>query len=603
MIKDVYFQRHWAETVRLFIGWLDSEQSGIYIKNIAEKDILLASECRANLFGEDLELDDYLSRIALNNAREKVKTSVSARGLLALAVLERYDYMLKIFKSIRASKNTLFYSNVISDFIRNGSESQVIELLKILASSNSILFEAALDNILESSLVFSPDSKKSGLEILRSLEGHSNEIVGLKLICLFQLGNEIDDPYKSLLKLIEGKQILFALRLSSLTQITVDEQILGYLKDYVNNDGRRQLVRIFVNVFSNLKFKFDASAINIILNKSLNPVIKRMGLLTLSDEPISRGLALKLCEENIRIGNKSSIEFADEIIRTFDLNKDFSKEDLVLILLKSYRYQSIELAYKFIKQYSLYHIFNFRLVFNLTVGNTNPESLQFARKLVLEEFPMQERKDLLLYISVLSLQEGKPSRLTKQILLNDLNRYDNSKSLFSEHVGFVATYFKGTYQIMIGYGLRPIVVSAEEVRLRVGDFVKFRIIEAGPAVSESKIEIIARNILVNECKKFLFNGHHMGEIIKVKVLRIDTRTITCFLAESKLKYLIPISEISDEFVTDISRHAKVGEMLTVRIKDFNFKYGKVICSLKDLKFETSKLFHDKLKSLITKFSM
>lgn len=520
MINEEYINRHWAETVRLFVGWLNDKERDTYIKKLAKTNILLATECRANIFIENNVLDEHLANIAINNAKQILKTRVSANGLLALAVLEKYEQILEIFASVKTDKNNNFYSNVISDFIRNANEIQIIELLKVLISSNLALLENALDNILDSSLIFSLESKLVGNDLLEQLL-LKDERLQLKVICIFQLGNKIDDSKEFLYKLIKYKQIKYALRISQLTRIVVDKNIIVLLDEYVRQK-ENFAVRIFIDILKNVDLNLNKDLINLSLAKSLNPIIKRLGIKTLDGLNIDKRLAEKICEENIKLGNKSSIEFSDEIINQFTL-KHFSKDKLIQILLESQKYQSIELAYNLIKKYSLYNNFNYRQIFNLLIGNLHYQSLSFARDLVVNDFPIAEQDELLYYVSALTCKDNIPNKTTKQILLNDKNKAFEKIDTYTIYIGHVAFYKNGTYSINIGNKYPHLKISGHDLFFKRNRFVDFRFIKINEPIENSEIEIISENFIHKKIKEVWFGAHYIGEIISLKITQVEKK--------------------------------------------------------------------------------
>ncbi|RXF70534.1 hypothetical protein [Arcticibacter tournemirensis] len=602
MIEDIFNYRHWAETARLYAGWLDKEQQTSFIKALAENNILLASECRANLFSQDTQLDDYLAEIAFKNTKDISKTKQTSAGLLALAVLDKYDLILKIFESKKAHSNDSFYSHIISDFISNASESHTLEFLKILSSSNIFLFDKALDNLIENSIVFTQESKGIALIILSNIGGVKNEVIRLKTICLFHLTNLLDNPKSAFYTLMNNKQFKYAYRLCTLSIIEVDSDILVLLNEMVE-ERKTQNLKIFLKILEKSKIDFDESLINLLLVKSLNPVIKRIALTTLNGDPIEREIAIKICRENIKIGNKSSIEFADEVINEFKLAEIFDRKDLVARLLKSHKYQSIELAYHFIKKYSLYKFFNFRKVLEILIGNISNESLLFSRLLIIEEFPANERNDMLKYICALSFKDERYSKIRKQILLNDLNKTENEHPLEKEYNGLSINSFKGYHQVSIGNSHPLIKVPYTQIRLKKDEYFKLKLEEVSENFSNSRIKYIGKNPIYEKVREIWHQNYYIGQFIEIHITSVNFKiAFGRVLNNENLTFVIPISEIDDSFIGDITKYIQVQKSYKVKIKSFNRKKDWIICSLRDLKIETSTDYEDKLQMLKEKYS-
>lgn len=600
ILDDIQSQRHWAETVRLYAGWLDNYERNNFIKDLSYKNILLAAECRANIFTEDVLLDKFLAEEALKNAENTEKTKVSSEGFLALAVLEKYDIILKVFKSIKLNNNKPHYQTVVRDLIKNGTESQVIEFLKILASSKKSLLELACDSILENFIVLTPDTKATGLEILELINKNSydNKILRLKIICIFQLASEIDDPKTALYMLLNRKNIKYAFRLTALHKFSVDKTILPYIDNFHNSYN---LVKFFLNILNNLDLNFDKELINLILAKNLNPLIKKLALTNVDGIPIDKEMAIKICEINIKFGTKSSIEFINEVSEIYNLEALYSKDFLILALLKTHKIQSIELAYRYIKENSLYNKFDFRTLFHLLVGDFNNESLQFARKIILEEFPIEEQNNMLTFIAALSLKDKKLIKLSKLIILDDLNALNADFSSSKELNGYIVNFFKGSYQVQYSKNHPPLRISSKR-KLKIGSFV--RLIPNFRTSSKSIVDFEKINPILLKYQDIWYNNYHEGQILTIKIINVEgKRALGIDLNNSKsLNFVIPISEISFGYINCLHDEIKENNFYQVRIKHFNKRKNIAVCSIKDLTLDEQKKMVDKLELLRTKFN-
>lgn len=601
IIEEVFNYRHWAETTRLYTGWLEKEDQRKFIKSLAKDNILLAAECRANLFFEDLNIDNYLAKIAVKNTKDISKTKMTANGLLALAVLDKYDKILRIFESKKTHQNDFFYIDIISAFITNASEYQIIEFLKILSSSNIILFGKALDIILENSIIFAQDSKKIGQLLLLNFDNEKNYYLKLKVICLFHLTHLLDDPKVDLYKLIAVRLWNYAIRLSGLFVIIIEIDILSIINQLIDNKKTTDL-KFLLKILERSKLNFDETLINIEVSKSLNPIIKKLALVNINSDIITEQLAIKICQVNIEIGNLSSIQFADEVINQFHLEMHFNKSDIVIRLLKSHKYQSIKLAYQLIKKYSLYNVFNYRIVLDCLVGNITSESLIFSRQLILEEFPIYEQEDLLTYICILSFKDEKLSKIRKQILLNDLNQFQVKNVNRHKFNGLVINGYKGQHQIYLGNDIPYFYIPYAQMRLKKYHFYKFILEGNSNSLSELEIKLDVKHPIYDKADIVWFGEYYIGQILDISICSITLKSACGITKSSKnQKFIIPISEIDNNFIKDITKHIEVNKTYKVRIKSFNKNSNQLICSLKDLKFEGQAQLNDKLSLLKEKY--
>lgn len=601
IIDDFFNYRHWAETTRLYTGWLEKEEQRLFIKSLAKKNILLASECRANLFYEDSQIDNYLAKIAVKNTKDFSKTKMTANGLLALAVLNKYEKILNIFESKKKHYSDLFYTDIISTFITNASEYQTIEFLKILSTSNIVLFGKALDIILDNSIVFTQDSINIGQLLLLNFDNKKHDILRLKVICLFHLTHLLEKPKNDLYKLITVRLWNYSIRLSSLFLIEIDISILSIISQLIDNKKTTDL-KFLLKILEASKLVFDESLINIELAKSLNPIVKKLSLNHFNGEQISKNLATKICQVNIEIGNLSSIQFADEVINQYNLETKFNKSDMIVRLLKSYKYQSIKLAYQLIKKYSLYSIFDFRMILDILIGNITSESLTLSRQIILEELPIYEQEELLTYICVLSFKDESLYKIRRQIMLNDLNNFGAEEVHSKRFNGLVVNIYKGHLQIYIGNEVPYFKVKFSEMRLKKFQYYRFRFLGNAQELSDLQIKLDEIHPIYNKIKSIWFENFYVGQIIDIKIFSVSVKT-ACGLVESskKIKFIIPISEVDDAYIQDISKHIEIDKVYKVKIKSFSINNKQIYCSLKDLKFDSQVKLKDKLSLLVDKY--
>ena len=131
-MRNIFYQRQWAESVRLYSGLLEGNERYELILSLSEKDILLAAECKNIVANDEPEIEDKLIKVAVNDAQKFSKTSISTKGFLALSELDRHDEISRIFSTIKNFSGT--HTEVVMNFIVNGKEMQISTFLEIVSS-------------------------------------------------------------------------------------------------------------------------------------------------------------------------------------------------------------------------------------------------------------------------------------------------------------------------------------------------------------------------------------------------------------------------------------------------------------------------------------
>ncbi|MCC5943438.1 MAG: hypothetical protein JJT94_00770, partial [Bernardetiaceae bacterium] len=108
MDKDL-LQKHqndpaWAEVIRLYSGLFDTQdEREDFIIDFADKDILLAAECKTSSVEEEENIESVLIEKA-NNISSLFQSDFSSQGLLSLLHLQSYENVINILSSVRIPK-------------------------------------------------------------------------------------------------------------------------------------------------------------------------------------------------------------------------------------------------------------------------------------------------------------------------------------------------------------------------------------------------------------------------------------------------------------------------------------------------------------------
>lgn len=579
MIKQKYLTRDWAETIRLYSGLLDEEQRLKFIKELAEVEILLACECRTTTFADDLLLDKHLAMIAVENANDVSKPAKSARGLLALAELDKFTEIADFFRETKNVATRQSHIQVISLYLRNGSENHIFELLKILVISNIDLFSKALDFLFE--LSFESFTTAQRGSILLNLIGKTDQLIIEKVISLFELRSEVKNIKEIFYNLLRHRQIKYAEKLSKFAQVNVDFEIIEIFGNYVEGKENSGTLRIFLNILDNVIGDFDRTQLNILLCRSLNPIVKNLALETGNNIPIPRELALSICRENLKIGNKSSIEFVLLVRKRFKLESVISLQKIIQSLLKEPKFQRIELAYKLAKDYKLK--VSYQYLYTLLTSSLIYENLALARLIVLNEFLIEDRQEALHRICCLAFKKSNLNKLAKQILLEDLQDHNIGYQIGKIYTGFISGKINGKIQIQFSLHYDSIETFVKDYRFRPNSIVTFRFITLSEKIESSKIQVVKSISIPQFIQKYWYRDFYLNQIVNFKPTIIREKSAMMQCPEKKVSFLLKIGDVADCYVRNINEYVNYNQDYKVLISSFDQARNTIHCSLKSLK--------------------
>lgn len=604
MIKEKYLARDWAETIRLYSGLLNEEHRLLFIKELAEVQILLACECRTTTFAEDPGLDEYLAIIAVQNANEVTKPAKSAGGLLALAELDKFTEIADYFRETKKTGIQQSYFQVISLYLRNGSESHIFELLKILAISNIGLFSKALDFLLE--LSFESFTTIHRGSILLDLIGKSDHLIRGKIISLFEVRSEQGNLKEIFYDLLRNRQIKYAEKFSKFAVLRVDSDILEIFSNYVQQKENNQTLRIFLNILDNVNTEFDNDELNIRLSQSLNPMVKNLALETRNEIPVTANLALRICRENLKIGNRSSVEFILRVREKFKLESAITPEMIMQSLLKEARFQRIELAYKLAKDYKLN--ISYKYLYTILTNSLIYENLALARLIVINEFLDNDRHKALQRICCLALKKTYLNKLARQILLEDLQNQVKNYEIGKEYQGYVSGSNNGKLQIQFSVCHGSIDTPIKRYKSRPNSIVNFRFINIAEKIEASEIQIISSLSISQYIYDYWYKDYFLEQIIDFKPTRIREKSAIMLSVDKKDCFLLKISEIDTHYVRNINDYISLNNNYKAQISGFDHRRKIIYCSLKSLKITVDDVsdmdmsLQDKISELREKYS-
>jgi|GEM_PF-5222250 len=609
--KEILYQRPWAETVRLYSGLLQDGERQALVKKVARRDILLAAECRATWFTEESELDAYLERIAIDEAVQFKKTESSARGLIALAELNKFDVIADIFKAIPDGGNKGIHNEVVIQYITNGTELQIITLLRVLAEYNLQLLHRALDRLLDLNLVFSGEIMSQAAVIAEALRLRKERILVLKLICVFRLRPLAVEADQKMQSLIKARLVKYAERFVSVAKERPQLKTAEALTDYVEHNEAKQTIEALLNLYIKFAEKPELLPLRLILSRHLNPLVKQLAVSFEVQESITRDTAYQICLNNIQIGNRTAIEFTQQVIKKFELSDMISPEMLIGALLQDPRPQRLEMAYRLVLQYEAYHVFPFKYLFNLLVGSRNFDSLTLAAEIVRLHFPKQERYRYLEYLCCIGMTDERLHKLTRQIALKDMFAIANEENQSKEpvYIGVVTPSIKKNFNIVFGPAHDTLPLKqARYPSLKMHNFITFKLRLSRAEPPMKYISVMKTDLFDNARKKYLFKSHFIGEILELHITAVYLRRALLNKDRDHQRFVLSLEEAGLPQQEKMNKHFKPGDMVLVRIKSYDSEHNAMACSVADIMprqtttTRTEDDFKNKLTELQKKYS-
>lgn len=613
MKKNYFFQRQWAETVRLYSGLLEGQERITLIKEIAKEDILLAAECRTISILDENELDDYLTKVALTQAKQFKLSETSAKGIMALVELNKFDEITQIFSTIKDGSKSPMHNQVVANYISNGSELQISTFLVVLSESNKMLLDRAIDRAFDIDIFFSPYSIVQLESLINNFYNQNDFLLAAKINCLISKRIKTVNAQKLLDALLKNKQIKYAEKIVAIYKLSPFIDIYGYLKKYLKENLPEQSLLRFLNLSKKVKKGYDLSQIRLEVSKHLNPRIKALAFKYEADIPLSQELIYSMYLENIKLANHSSIEFALSLVENFNLHDKIGIESIVENLLSKPKGRRLELAYRLIKENNLSQKYSYELLFDFALNGKSYESYILAKRIVIEKFQKEDIFETLIYLCCIMITEIKAYKVAREIVLKDLQTLSDLKE-FEEHklyYGFVTNYYKKNYQIDIGLkGLQINAPKEKTGHLQIHDFVRFELITKNEKISDSFIEIRSKNLIQDLHRMYYFGKLFYGKLLELRVEKFDEKNIYLdHLDYAELQFIVTINEIANTYVKSISEFVSINEVLMAKIIAIDRYKRIVFCSIKNFerKFNeneniNTEEFDKKIENLKSKFS-
>lgn len=581
MIDSILYQRQWAETVRLYSGLLEKVEREAFILSLSEKNILLAAECKSIVAEKEAVLEEKLTELAIENARNFNQPTISANGFLALAELDKLNEISNIFTSVKVFSG--IHGEVVMNFLNIGNELQISTFLEILSKVNKKLFIRALNRIVELNIHFSMSSLKTANILFKKYVEKGNlYIVGI-LICAFKSKFNYRQPEKLIHVLLDKKQVKHANLLSEIFRFQPQNisKLTNYLDEYVLSNSSEKTIMDLIDTLNNWGCKFTSEEKALSFSKHLNVRLKTKFFKNFDN--INYEVLLKIIDSNLELNYVSTINFALNIVEEYNLFRLYPKAFFVRVLLSKLSYGRLVLALELIDKYELDYIFPYELmyIYSLNIKNINEGSILAIR--IIRKCTGNKRKK---FLHILALLEAKKSKkILRRIVFEELNNIYNEEDIKKNiaYYGYVSNIYKGNYSIFYGDKISPVIFPKEKSWLKLG-IIKFNILNTSKIDNEN-IQILSKNISDGLNKEFILGGYFIYQILDVTIKEINKVNLVVSLNSDEEKYIgiIDKSEIN-MFVNKLENRFKSNDKIKAVVIGFNRKSNKVYLSQRRLEY-------------------
>ncbi len=154
--------KKYHQSLRYFSHSLKGDKRVVFIKELAEKDILLASQCVMSS-ESNIELENYLADNALNQSNSNI-VEFKVKGLLSLIELNRYELIYSALS--KTTKIDKVYRYAINQIVAELDRDNIVKLIDIILKTRTKgLVSSVIASVDNRDIEFSSD-QKSKLELL-----------------------------------------------------------------------------------------------------------------------------------------------------------------------------------------------------------------------------------------------------------------------------------------------------------------------------------------------------------------------------------------------------------------------------------------------------
>lgn len=508
MIKD----SRWYEIIISKSGsrQLNDIERSRFILNICEHNVLLAALCKSNSHNPEPELEFVITKKAVEIAQNSVTALTSGIGIRALAEIGKFNEIAKIFKE--TERTSEFNKNIVTDFVTQADENQIIDFLEILVNDNFALFLLAIDRLYQLEKEFSHDSKNKIKSVLLSKVGLDSYLVLVRFITTFKIKIEGIDLEKIIdFAFIKGKAKR-GIEIIYLYNYQKEFNYEKYLKSVFQESTTQQDILTFINYLKEQKIEIEIDWI-ILLTNNLNPQIKQLGISYAKSYKNSfDDILIKIIENNLNLNVFSSIKYAYDLVVEFNLESKFPLKFIGEKLFELSTPKSLFLAYQLLVENGT-DISYCKLIIERLLQKTDHQAIQNAVQII---FKTDSNYKITLLELAIKLKKSNINfkKLSRYIITNYVSP---CQSIHELKVGdtlyaVVLTYFKGDesdgYVIQIGSIKKNSFFPTTNYpyRIKGGTIVKVKITNINEL--EEKVNV---DILDNNVEKRVLNSINKGK--------------------------------------------------------------------------------------------
>ncbi len=365
MGKDL-LQKHqndpaWAEVIRLYSGLFDTQdEREDFILDLADKDILLAAECKTSSVEEENGVSKNIIRKSESLAKTFVKSEISAQGLLALVELDETDKVVEILQNIKNPNKK--HKILLETIIQKSNTNKALTILLMLL--NSI--------------------KKKGMH-------------NLSIWAFQSFDKEISNIHSPTLEEIAEKLI----QNGNLSLLNIFESWIEKYELYKEKSISILLTMLVKHLIEKAKPPHLKLASNLVRKYKLESIF-----------PIN-----EVVEKLIHKGSLHSLRTAEQLIEKYQLYDKYSTAFIVQKLIQNNAHY-LQLAEQLIEKYQLQNMFHIAELFEKLIKIAQHKTDYEIAEIWIEKYPLIDKKIIEKCIKNLVNKKGKRHLLfTKQLLL------------------------------------------------------------------------------------------------------------------------------------------------------------------------------------------
>lgn len=355
LTSEMLLDSRWYEIIISKSGssQLLDEDRILFIKKICNNNVYLAALCKANSFGHTyMCLDEIITDKAVDIIDHSTNATLSAEAFHALAVINQYDIIYKLFNV--NGLNRSFYKSIIKIIIRSAAENQIVELLNVLLKYDEELFITALEQLNSLNYVFSQDAHNRLLEITQPIFASSLDILKIKIVASLKLKKDDIDVLNLIVIAINHNLIRQAIDIVYIYNFHQDFYPLDYI-DKVLDSERYQDISYFFDYLNFRNITLDANWLYRLMS-CLNVQLKDFAIYLMGKNVSHEEQYLyinRFININIGLNVYSSLNYASILMKRYSVSNRERLMEIIDSLISLSSTSSLILAHKLMEEYEI----------------------------------------------------------------------------------------------------------------------------------------------------------------------------------------------------------------------------------------------------------